>query len=305
MLVTSYTLKELLDRPHIFQHVTGDNKRRFVSFDTLQEFESWYLNLDLYQRKVFEVIRDGPQKLKFDIDGKHVSKHTLIRDIEIICHRVREFLPTARPLVYDISDENITSFHVIFDDVYFYSTSDTATFASHIAYDLKYVDFAVYNQVQFFRCEGSTKPGQTRFKKLFGHQDFFSWGVLPGLVTYTDNCVPVNMSEVFSKEITLRTHPMYRKRMSDCIINNTPEPLEFTVLNNFRIRRSQHKDSLIIALDRLRPYNCFACGSIHDNENPYLKKTFDPYTQKESLQVFTFVCRRTGKSCRIKCDIPL
>jgi hypothetical protein len=270
---------ELSDGGYVFQSVSFDGARSFVAFESFEEFRTWYLCVEPGSRRVFEMIRDGPQKPKFDIDGNGATRSEALACVETICQRVRSEVPSSRCLVYEIVGGK-PSFHVVVDKIAVPSAASAKFFAEifSVGYE-SLVDAKVYNRVQFFRCEGSTKHGERRFKKPFGCEDLFAFGLKNGLVSYVEDC------RAYGSEIG----PRVDERVA--LDERVPSTCSNFVRENFKVRKAFRNG--VISLTKIKPYRCPCCLRVHHSENPYLVRRAGG---------FSFVCRRSNESVFVRSE---
>jgi hypothetical protein len=277
-------LKTISHKIYKFQRIRRDGSRSYVGFDDFDDFCLWYGGIPKGDKRVFEVIESGPQKLKFDIEST-TCDYDRIRILVINCVKkivtsVRKRYPVMSPLVYDMSSEiaKKVSFHVIFDRAYMRTNAHSAYLVRSVIDEIgdeaaEFVDSRVYNRVQFFRFEGSTKYGEERYKFLVGctrEQSILS----KGAVTYTSNCIPVEVDY---------TDPMPTKSVRTLITTHSVSVDKFLRRNpEYKIRCTRNN---LVVLDALQPKECLVCGRVHDSENPYLLIS--------DLGV-KFCCRRTN-----------
>lgn len=192
----------------IVQRVDDDDRRYFAFFESWEYFLSWYKRLHPSERKYSEVIREGPQKFRLDIDCPgdkwDIKTDAFVHHITSVLERVlREKIDT---LVYQsIDDSNKkTSFHVIVSNLYFTSSQQCLAVA-HAVRSItqlgEFIDMGVYKGLQCFRLEGSAKQRSSRFKYLLGRTDI-SEKFLDGVITNVGTCSRSKLCEVSSRPFT-------------------------------------------------------------------------------------------------------
>src|SRR3979490_972406 len=85
----------------------NNGDRFYIKFESCDSFYSWYRHIPDCQKIFFEVIREGFQKFRIDIDER-------VDDIDSLISRVRTILSTygldnPKILLYDIK----TSYHIV------------------------------------------------------------------------------------------------------------------------------------------------------------------------------------------------
>ena len=128
---------------------------RFASCDS---FYSWYKDIHIDQRTFSEVITEGSQKFRIDMDEK-------VEDVELLYNKVLRILEDIglrgpKVLVYDIE----TSLHMVLANYLFPSHMHCNAIADILSKGID-IDKGVYKAVQHFRIEGCTKIGQRRWKR--------------------------------------------------------------------------------------------------------------------------------------------
>ena len=120
-------------------------------------FYSWYKDIHVDQRTFSEVITEGPQKFRIDIDEK-------VGDVGLLYLRVLRILENMglrypKILVYDIE----TSLHMVLTNYLFPSHMRCNAIADILSKEAN-IDLGVYKSVQHFRI-GCTKMGERRWKR--------------------------------------------------------------------------------------------------------------------------------------------
>ena len=189
----------------IVQRVDDDDRRYFAFFESWEYFLLWYKRLLPSERKFSEVIREGPQKFRLDIDCPAdkwtIETSTFIEHITSVLEKVlREKIDI---LVYQSIDNNNkkVSFHVVVSNLYFISSQQCLAVAhavrsaTHLG---EFIDMGVYKSLQCFRLEGSTKQRSDRFKYLVDNCDI-SERFLDGVLTNISNCSQSKIHNVCTK----------------------------------------------------------------------------------------------------------
>ena len=246
----------------IVQIDRGPIGRCFATFQSVERFERWYATLDPHDRTINEVIMSNDRKLVLDIDSPCCNLHYWhMYNFEMhISSRIRyvfSMLDIAEPdiIVYDICDDNTLSYHIVVCNLVF-SAATCHALCCLISYGQIWeplVDKAVYKRVQNMRIEGSTKYGQSRWKRATTPAPLHK-----GLLSVTSGLSNAQIS---------------------CIIQHQNQSkIDVTLPHNtdFRIRKIRGNT---IYLDRIRPGMCVQCNRMHTRENAFItyfnnKQTF-------------------------------
>jgi hypothetical protein len=221
-------------------------ERFYLRFGSPLAFYLWYKDIPDGEKNFHEVIFEGPQKFRLDIDERVTDDR-----LREICTRIKivfRGIGCKDPLlaIYDIR----TSYHIVVSNYYFLRSSQCLEMAGRISNtcDDVDIDMGVYKRVQNFRLEGSTKHGQCRPKLRIGGSgdvDEFLEGVI-GYVkgTHLASCViPV------PREVDARIEQ------------------EVGYSDDFEVR---HRRGKMTVLDRTRSSYCRTCRRVHDSENAYI-----------------------------------
>jgi hypothetical protein len=253
------------------QRINTNGIRSHVRFKNVKSFSIWYRSLEKRHRIVFEAIFAGKQKPKFDIDcSGDITREECLRLVKNIVSCVKSISNDALPLVYDISSQNGSklSFHVVFDNVFVSDHHKAKSFAEMVLAKIDHphtnmVDLSVYKSVQFFRCEGSTKPGQSRYKYIIGCRSLQTF-LESGLVSQTSGCSELNFTGY------PRRNPAWETSSEVTVVMVTSITMNEKILlrgRDFNIRESKGN---LLFLDTLRGYDCISCKRVHEKENPFI-----------------------------------
>lgn len=192
----------------IVQRVDDDDRRYFAFFESWEYFLVWYNRLSPNERKLSEVIREGPQKFRLDIDCP-TSKWNIRTDIFVshitsILERVlREKIDVLVYQSIDGSNKKV-SFHVVVSNLYLVSSQQCLAVAHAVrsATELgEFIDMGVYKSLQCFRLEGSSKQRSNRFKYLLNRSDI-SERFLDGVITNISECSRSKLCQISSRPST-------------------------------------------------------------------------------------------------------
>jgi len=189
----------------IVQRVDDNDRRYFAFFESWEYFLIWYKELRPEERKFSEVIREGPQKFRLDIDCPadkwNVETNIFISHITSILEKVlREKI---KVIVYQSVDNKNkkVSFHIVISNLYFVSSQQCLAVAHAVqsaTHFGEFIDMGVYKSLQCFRLEGSTKQRSNRFKYLVGKHNI-SEEFLDGVITNISNCSPSKLCNILSR----------------------------------------------------------------------------------------------------------
>jgi len=230
----------------VVQH-SSSNGRSYIKFDSCDSFFSWYQSIPKDKRTFFEVIREGWQKFRVDIDER-VENIDLISDrIKIILKMYGIKLPKI--IVFDIE----TSYHLVLSN-YVLSQYHCKMLAGVISKVVN-IDMGVYSKLQHFRIEGNTKYGQRRWKERTRE--------------------PLNLENFHEGVITSRRNTRIVQIFIPMEINVQVKGINVgeNIPRGFKIRKTVHN---MVILDRVRPTYCNQCRRVHNKENGYMidKKFF-------------------------------
>lgn len=189
----------------IVQRVDDDDRRYFAFFESWEYFLLWYKRLLPSERKFSEVIREGPQKFRLDIDCPadkwNIKTDVFVEHITFVLEKVlREKVDILIYQSIDDSNKKV-SFHVIVSNLYFVSSQQCLAVAhavrsaTHLG---EFIDMGVYKSLHCFRLEGSTKQRSNRFKYLVGRCDV-SEIFLDGVITNVSGCLQSKTCNIYTK----------------------------------------------------------------------------------------------------------
>jgi len=194
-LESAFAKKSEQDKSNVIIHMTSPY-RSFAIFDTHRAFRSWYLSIARSERYFDEVILEGWQKFRVDIDVDsrlNLQKYMWDKIVEEYAHQTRFMLTSLNIsqeiLIYDSSNsaENKYSCHLVANGCSFSSSRECLYLCNLLSENIQepmriFLDGGVYKSTQCFRLEGSKKPGTERYKYLCGH-DRISPFFLAGMIT--------------------------------------------------------------------------------------------------------------------------
>jgi hypothetical protein len=174
----SYSLKNVIHKKVVIQ--VHSASRMFIGFNSYDEFRSWYQWNPSKYRSFFEVIKEGKQKCRIDVDNKEPV------DIYKIVQCLLKFLFNYFKLVNDTCNAIVCAnvdhddreigkgYHIIVPYVMFESRKLVEEFVLDFVNEHKefewsrWIDCSVYKTNQMFRIIGCTKKGKMQWKKFIG-----------------------------------------------------------------------------------------------------------------------------------------
>lgn len=226
-------------------------------FDDVDKFITFYSSVSDERKCYNEVIFNSRQKMRIDIDAdiNSMTKEEWDESMKIIHHVFKFLLSKQNIAIYEMSDETKYSCHMICTTLYF-DNSEICRYICNVIADKckehgKYIDKSVYNKVQHFRMEYSTKPGTKRYKYVTHSDDDYNFE--DGLITYTKKCKHADIKINSPKQI-----------------NTSFNKCAYKVHLDWCVSVSQSKDNKLIIMRRLKPSFCGVCSRIHTSENPYI-----------------------------------
>lgn len=244
-----FCTKQLVEvgRKYVIQNF---ETKTYFHFTDAVSMLRYYIALPEAMRIFNEVIRNGPQKMRLDIDSSDTIEDNEWKDLIERCYKaLKQYTNNGKVAIFDMSDDNKRSCHMVCIDRAYDSSQTCKAIYKMIAKDIgQYVDPAVYSTVQHFRLEGSYKPGLKRCKNLTA-SDVSKWTMTHGLISYTDGLEIVKYK--------VQDHqPIQTTDMNISIISDW-----------CKVRRVVGNR---IELDRILPSYCEACHRVHESENPFI-----------------------------------
>lgn len=292
------------------------------------------------QRSFYEIIfGEFPQKPHFDIDipADTENKENLgISIVETLLNTMSKVLkddhkiildPEYDFLIYDSNIEDVNakiSYHVVINNYYHNNNLEAKAFYDHLmekmsesqnAFCIKFIDRAVYSNVQQFRLVGCQKTNSGRIKG-FNENFIFNGKTYEHQYTtkdsdFLDDIVDDPQDEEFktsrilyeslvSNTISCQYLPSYYVE-PERFNGDLGEITEYHIkaafeMMNISIEGSQHDfkflsvEGNIINLKRLRPSDCPLCDRVHEHENPYILIAYG--------HVYWY-CRRSGNGVKL------
>lgn len=317
------------------------DKRLYGVFDSYLDFYCWLVdNVPQSMWYFHEVIQEGIQKIRFDIDIPKDKcppeqftlecAENIINDIIWAYDNLFEKLNICKDLcILSSNGPDKYSYHIIINR---YAES-----SKHVKYICdkiiemtkvrgeKYSDFIdgqCYNSLQHFRLPFNYKPRSGRKLEFLENWNYNGFNVTheyiekpddelhkiliqfrESLVGYVDTSTCKHNKIDLPEEISQKEKAKIIDKKN--LAFDVDSAVDFLAddMNNYTIRCIQGD---LIILDRIKPSICMICERVHEKENPYLQIL-------GNKQVVLFHCRRSpGKYKKIgmlkpnaPCDIPL
>jgi hypothetical protein len=226
--------------------------KKYLKFASVDAFFFWYSAIPAPLRMFSEVVFEGPQKFRVDVDDKLCTD-----EIDELVKCIHEVFDKPQIVEYDIK----TSHHFVVSNFHLASSRDCYYIAMKLQSLLSpslesKIDWGVYKSTQNFRLEWSTKYQQKRWKirtHATLHEDFDVDSFKKGVLGFTQDTQPKLVSYIPSNPTP------NAKRIGSEIVGYDP--------NVFKVRK---KIGSMILLDRIKPAYCSVCKRTHDHENAYM-----------------------------------
>lgn len=239
----------------------GDFKGYYF-FNSLYSFYEWYRKIPIQKHLFHEIVCKGYQKFRMDIDEYTPYIDIILELISNLFLKWFHIKPTIE--IFD----NETTYHLVISNIVFSNNYFCLQICEEIEYHLLLnynlqinIDRGIYSNNHSFRIEGSTKLGETRYKKNRNYKivDFDSFS--KGIIKYYKNCYFIDRHELFQN-----SKPANKLCLHDNLnIDNLYDP------SIFKIRNSSLRLSIIL-LNRIKPSFCSICNRVHEKENAFITK---------------------------------
>ncbi len=281
---------------NIYVRLTTKGYYMFSNFSNGIELRN-YINQFHPTLKCFdEIIMEGPQKPRFDIDleDDNYSPEELDRIIQILINQVIDgimfYLPEISPerniRLFTSHGKKKRSVHIVIDGFFHDNYLDARGFYDdairHVNVGFrKYVDHGIYGKKKQLRMMDCCKWESDRNKKLQNSFLYYdkvincNWGEL-------DNDVTRFISSLVTVISGCERLPSFAKRMAynksenvaDGIVDDAIEMTKTVLGENYTFSFESVTGSIIV-LKRLSPSKCVICNRIHEKQHPFLSITND------------------------------
>ena len=259
--------------------IDNGKSRSFVRFDSFEDFESWYSELNPKKRTLSEVITSDARKLILDIDSPdslmldRLLMYDFERHVTSRIHDVFFLLDIGTPNVifYSMCLDNKISYHAVVSNFMFHAHTclGLCTIISSGQIWDSCVDKSVYKIVQFIRIENSTKFREHRWKQRLTEPGSLRDGLL---------------SDPAGTRVSGFTTSICSQRKLDFL-----NYVDVSGYINKQFKMGKQNKNGIVPLYRTKSGFCVQCNRKHDRENAFLK-----YCVGNPI----FMCWRYYHTCR-------
>lgn len=200
-----------------------------------------------------EVIFEGPQKMRIDIDCNETMTDEEWKECLEECYtELKDVTDSGSLIIYDMSDAFKKSCHMVCYDRAYPSSYSCKSLCIEVKLKVaskyaKYIDENVYHRTQHFRMERSYKYGTVRCKRVT-RSDAKEWDYRHGLVGCVEGLDVVDVKIEIPQHVYSDTNIVIKSKWC-------------------RVRKITGN---MIELIRLNSTYCHVCRRTHDSENPYM-----------------------------------
>jgi hypothetical protein len=292
----------------IYVRRTFSDRFMFTYFNDAIELYHYIKGTNQRLRCFDEIMVEGPQKPRFDIDmeEKNWSKEELDNTIQEVLNQVLDGIQNVIAEIYVPKNVRIftshghskRSMHIIIDGYYHARHEDAVGFYEQVIQYIdekyhKYIDRGIYGKMKQLRITGCHKWNNNRVKLIqeeyFYHGDLVK-NVWEPDVTGLDIFISSLISVVDRCQLLPSFAPEKKKYNQKDIDNRTVEQaLAITQekLGDSYAYEYEDVDGGIIILNRISPSMCPVCKRVHEKQHPYL------YIVRDRIY---FNCRRHPKN---------
>lgn len=276
---------------HLYVRLTTNNYFMFSSFRDALELRNYMEPFHAEKRCFDEIIMEGPQKPRFDIDleDEQLTTQELDNRIQMIINQVLDGIMMYLP---NISiQKNIRLFtshggqkrsvHIVVDGFFHDTYLDAKGFyddvIKHVSPSLsKYVDHGIYGKTKQLRIMNCCKWKSDRIKTLqetfLYHQDTIvcEWGELDNeVIRFISSLITVIAGCDRLPSFAKKSAYVKSEDLPDGIVNDAIE-LTKDVLGKRYTFKYESTTGSIVVLIREAPSMCITCDRIHEKQHPYL-----------------------------------
>jgi len=276
---------------NIYVRLTTGDRFMFSSFKDAIELRK-YIEQFAPSLKCFdEIIMEGPQKPRFDIDleDNALTDTDLDRMIQLIINQIIDGILFYLPEI--ILEKNIRLFtshgvhkrsvHIVIDGYFHDNYMDARGFyddvIKHVSKPLmQYVDHGIYGKKKQLRMMNCCKWKSDRIKTLQEHFTYYDkriicdWGEL-------DNDVTRFVSSLITVIVGCNRLRSFAKKSAYAKTSDVPDgvagkAIEMTklVLGKDYTFELESVTGSIIVLRRILPSKCIICDKVHESQHPFL-----------------------------------
>ena len=234
----------------IIQNFKTKKYEEFPSYDIMWKAYSMIPGPNKHHN---EVIFEGPQKMRIDIDcNDFINDNEWMKCLKQYYTVFKEVTDSGNLIVYDMSDSSKRSCHMICYDKAYSSNNVCKILCSKIKSNVnsdyaKYIDENVYSRIQHFRMELSYKYGTNRCKRVT-YSDSKVWHYSRGLISYVKGLNIIDIKVEVPKHVHCDIGIIVKSKW--CSVRKI--------------------SGSMVELTRLSPSYCHVCRRVHESENPYM-----------------------------------
>ena len=256
-----YRLADVPEKQFVV-NVDRGTTRFFLNFQSVEDFELWYVRVPAEERTANEVVLSDFRKLFIDIDVDLYDDLLSMFDFERhVDSRIREVfcqLDIGDPdvIMYRMTDERgepcdgKLSYHAVVSNFSFSARTCLGLcmiISSGQVWEAC-ADTGVYKTVQCVRIEGSTKHGERRWKWATSDADFKS-----GLVSHLAGATESDFTCDVDRTPGFRALPAH------------------AAIDTSQFRTARSRCGTYVRLHRIKPGHCPQCDRVHDRENAVVR----------------------------------
>lgn len=276
---------------HLYVRLTTNNYFMFSSFRDALELRNYIEPFHAEKRCFDEIIMEGPQKPRFDIDleDEQLTTQELDNRIQMIINQVLDGIMMYLPNIN--LQKNIRLFtshggqkrsvHIVVDGFFHDTYLDAKGFyddvIKHVSPSLsKYVDHGIYGKKKQLRIMNCCKWKSDRIKTLQEtfryHQDMVvcEWGELDNeVIRFISSLITVIAGCDRLPSFAKKSAYVKSEDLPDGIVNDAIE-LTKDILGKRYTFKYESTTGSIVVLIREAPSMCITCDRIHEKQHPYL-----------------------------------
>ena len=295
----------------IAQDVNEAGAKRFICFDTYEQFKDFYQNET--KKNYYEVIQnEKASKLYIDLDIKNTSLSNAQLVLMQIINNIQSFTKLfinyeCEPIVSEAHSETKKSYHIVFPEIILVNQVQRKIFSDKFSEYLpenirQFFDKSVYSKNRCYRLLGSSKYGQERPLEPFNNH---SNKLEDHMVTtqYNSNSKQLKFEEIENTNVVIENTPENIKNILDNIDVNYWGKRESWVqigsaLKNCNVnfevfdeysRQSANYGGTMKLWNSIRQGNVNDCGMGTLYYYASKSETFNEKTMNEKLQALTKV----------------
>jgi len=276
---------------NIYTRLTTGDRFMFSSFKDPIELRNYIEQFATPLKCFDEIIMEGPQKPRFDIDLEDptLSDADLDKMIALIINQVIDgvlfYLPEVslenNVRLFTSHGEHKRSVHIVIDGFFHDNYMDARGFyddvIKHVSKPLmKYVDHGIYGKKKQLRMMNCCKSKSNRIKTLqdrfiyYDKEIICNWGELDNDVTrFVSSLITVIMGCNRLRPFAKKSIYAKTSDVSDSVVGKAMEMAKMVLGKDYTFEFESTTGSIIL-LRRLSPSKCIICDRIHESQHPYL-----------------------------------